>query len=106
MEESKKPRCHNTPMTLNSSGYESWHECNHCGHVLYDSELDRYQTDDRTLIRANNTSGYRGVTLNKTSGRWRASISIDHIRKDLGSYVEKLDAAKAYATERDLIMAC
>ena len=89
------PRCHNTPMTLSSSGNELWHECSHCGHFILDSELDGYQADDRTPIRADNTSGYRGVTLT-ANGKWRAAIDINKVRKDLGCHVDILDAAKAY----------
>lgn len=43
-----------------------------------------------------NTSGYKGVTWDKRIKRWRASITYNKRLLYLGSYVNIIDAAKAY----------
>lgn len=48
------------------------------------------------LIRANNTSGYRGVTWNKQRKKWRAEIGVNGKQKHLGLFEDKLEAAAAY----------
>lgn len=45
---------------------------------------------------ANNTSGFKGVSLDKTSSRCRAIIRIDGLRISLGSYGRPEEAAEAY----------
>lgn len=51
-------------------------------------------------ISSRNTSGYKGVSLCHTKDKWRARIvaTIDGIRKEiwLGTFDDKLEAAKAY----------
>ena len=44
----------------------------------------------------NNTSGHKGVSLCKQSGKWRASISRNGRQTHLGFFVRKEDAAAAY----------
>lgn len=41
-------------------------------------------------------SQYKGVTLHKPSGRWRAKIKVDGKYKSLGYYDTEEEAAKAY----------
>lgn len=57
------------------------------------------QTDVISLlpkkIRANNTSGFTGVTFNKQSGTWRARICFQGKSYCLGSYPDKASAAEA-----------
>jgi signal peptidase I len=43
-----------------------------------------------------NTSGYKGVTWNKTSKNWRAVIGVDYKRIHIGYYNDPETAAKAY----------
>ena len=43
-----------------------------------------------------NTSGYKGVSWSKKSGKWRAELKVEGVLKYLGLYENKLDAAKAY----------
>ncbi len=45
---------------------------------------------------SNNTSGYKGVSLHKRSGLWRASIVHEGKRNYLGYFDTPEDAAKAY----------
>jgi len=47
-------------------------------------------------IASNNTSGYKGVSLDKRYNRWAASIKMDGKRKGLGYYDTAKEAAKAY----------
>ena len=46
----------------------------------------------------NNTSGFKGVTFNKASAKWRAFIKLDGKRKFLGAFKTPDAAAAAYAT--------
>lgn len=51
----------------------------------------------------NNTSGNTGVTWNKASGKWQASISVDGKLKYLGIFTDKIDAIYArYWAEQGL----
>lgn len=45
---------------------------------------------------SNNTSGYKGVDFNKSSGAWSSRISIDGIRYHLGLYSTAKEAGDAY----------
>lgn len=47
--------------------------------------------------RSNNTSGVKGVHQLKTNGLWRARIGVNGTRRLLGDFVEKDQAAAAYA---------
>lgn len=46
-------------------------------------------------IRKTNKSGVSGVYFDKSKGRWRAHITVNRKRIDLGTYLEKEDAVKA-----------
>lgn len=46
--------------------------------------------------RADNTSGYLGVTWHKRAGKWAATIRANGIRHHLGLFVTREDAAAAY----------
>mgnify|MGYP000928629182 FL=1 len=56
----------------------------------------KQQNEFNTKIRSDNTSGYKGVSFHKPSGRYRAYINKDGIRQDLGLHDTKKDAAKSY----------
>lgn len=47
-------------------------------------------------LRPLNTSGYKGVSWDKSSGRWRAYIKVDYKQLWLGYHHDKRDAARAY----------
>jgi hypothetical protein len=47
-------------------------------------------------IQANNTSGYKGVTLDKARRKWSSSITVNYKSLHLGRYKDKVDAARAY----------
>lgn len=46
--------------------------------------------------RSDNTSGYRGVTYRKDTGRWMAQIWVDGQRIGLGCFASREAAASAY----------
>jgi hypothetical protein len=46
--------------------------------------------------KKNTTSKYRGVWYNKKKGKWRATIVVNHRRKQLGYFTDERDAARAY----------
>lgn len=48
------------------------------------------------VIRSNNTSGYKGVTLNKRDDKWQAQIMSGGRRKYLGGFTTPEAAALAY----------
>lgn len=46
-------------------------------------------------LRSTNTSGVKGVSFDKASGRWRASIAHHNVKQELGSFATKDLAAAA-----------
>ena len=48
-------------------------------------------------MKSSNTSGVKGVHFDKDSGKWRAQIRVDRRTIPIGRYLDKEDAAKAYA---------
>jgi hypothetical protein len=54
------------------------------------------QSRNNRVIRSSNTSGYRGVSFNKRTNRYQATIGLSGRAKYLGSYKTALEAAKAY----------
>lgn len=48
-------------------------------------------------IRADNTSGFKGVGFYKPTGKWRARIRDHGVRRSLGYFDTKEEAADAYA---------
>lgn len=49
-----------------------------------------------SVARSDNTSGYKGVTWHKSSGKWHASVFKDKKRHYCGVFTNKDEAAKAY----------
>jgi len=50
----------------------------------------------KSRVQKNNKSGFRGVSWHKGDRRWQAFVEVDNIRKYLGSFKNKIDAALAY----------
>lgn len=46
--------------------------------------------------QANNTSGYKGVSWHKPTGRWQAVIKLNGILRHLGRFDDPEDAARTY----------
>jgi hypothetical protein len=53
------------------------------------------------VVRCSNTSGYKGVSLNRKLNKWCAYLSIDGKRKHLGVFESKDDAAEAVRVARE-----
>lgn len=56
----------------------------------------RSQQAMNRLLRADNTSGYKGVTWDAERGKWRARIMVEGKSTTVGRYREILDAVRAY----------
>ena len=55
-------------------------------------------TENRRNCRQykNNTSGFKGVSFHRMTGKWRADIGVDGKQIGLGTFSSPLDAALAY----------
>lgn len=49
-----------------------------------------------TSLRKDSTSGYKGVSLNKPTGKWRAQLTVNGRRIHLGLFSTKEEVAEAY----------
>ena len=49
----------------------------------------------------NNTSGVTGVSWNKTAGKWQARITVDGKQKDLGYFVDLVEATEVVRAARE-----
>jgi hypothetical protein len=54
------------------------------------------QVQNTRNIKSNNTSGYRGVSFNKTKEKWQASIGLNNKQIYLGTFNTAEEAAEAY----------
>lgn len=54
------------------------------------------QNSQNARLRADNTSGFRGVGWHQRKGLWQARISIDSKLRTLGYFADKDSAARAY----------
>jgi hypothetical protein len=84
--------------------YGQWpdHPLDHINRVKTDNRISnlRYitasQQNQNTDLHPNNTSGYRGVFLDRRSGKWRARIRVNNVKYSLGSYPTPEEAYAAY----------
>ena len=56
------------------------------------------QNQQNQVAHINNTSGYKGVTLHKKSGLWKAEIQVNRRRTTIGYYKTPDQASVAYQT--------
>jgi len=56
------------------------------------------QSQNDRVLMSTNTSGYRGVSFNKASNKWKVKIVVSGVSVHLGYYTDLLEAAKAYDT--------
>jgi hypothetical protein len=54
------------------------------------------QNQVNRVALSHNTSGFKGVSLDKEANKWRAYVIKDGVQMNLGFYESKEDAAKAY----------
>jgi hypothetical protein len=58
--------------------------------------VDRSQNNMNRKLNKNSTTGYKGVTLRKDNGKYRAHIQKDGKKRWLGQFDTAIEAAKAY----------
>jgi hypothetical protein len=58
----------------------------------------RGQNAANAKLRADNTSGFKGVTLHRVSGKWQAYINANGRRHSLGYFETPEEAGAAYAS--------
>lgn len=74
----------------------------HKNHDTLDNQKDNLrpttflQNGANKQLSRRNTSGYKGVSLERSRAKWKASIMHDGKPKNLGRFDDPLDAAKAY----------
>lgn len=56
----------------------------------------RSQNISNVAIRPDNTSGFKGVSLHKPNGKWRAQASVSGKKKTIGYYFSPEEASQAY----------
>lgn len=56
--------------------------------------LDGFKAAGRVFSKG--TSCYRGVSLDKSTGKWYARLRVDRHQKQLGSFTSEEEAAQAY----------
>lgn len=49
-------------------------------------------------VQINNKTGYKGVSYDKKLNKYRAQIRINKVTKNLGYYIDPIDAARVYNT--------
>lgn len=60
--------------------------------------LATHAQNQRNQLRPkNNTSGFKGVSLHKQTGKWQAYIMLNHKKRSLGLHVTREQARDAYA---------
>lgn len=64
------------------------------------AEATRSQNGKNTGTPSTNTSGFRGVSWHKGTGKWHARIISDGVQYHLGYFDELADAATAYGEAR------
>lgn len=81
---------------------ETYEHVDHKNHNTLDNRRENLrlavggQNGANRKTSKNNTSGYKGVTWNKSKNKWKAQIKVDYKNKNLGSYLTAKDAAIAY----------
>lgn len=84
------------------NGYEIDHKDGNPSNNKFDNlrEATRSQNNWNSKLAKNNTSGYKGLTLNKQTGKWRARIRCYGKKINLGTFNDKLDAINALKEAR------
>lgn len=83
-------------------GYMPEREIDHENGIPGDDRLDNLrpatpgQNQANRGLLASNTSGFRGVSFHRRTGRWRASICVDRRQVHLGHFATPEAAAVAY----------
>lgn len=84
-------------------GHWPENDVDHRNEVKSDNRWDNIRTATRQQNNANkgkqsnNTSGYKGVTWNKATGKWQAAVTFNRKRYHLGFYDDPAYAAAVHA---------
>ena len=78
-------------LTLDRENVNGSYEPSNCRWVT-----DNIQARNTQMLRRDNTSGYRGVHINKKDKKYITQIRVDKENIYLGYFKNKIDAAKAY----------
>lgn len=65
-------------------------------------EANKQQNAGNSIIPSTNTSGFKGVSFCKFTNRWRASIRINGVEKNLGRYGTPEEAHEAYLAAAEI----
>jgi hypothetical protein len=66
---------------------------NHIGNLRAATQS---QNIANSKLKTNNTSGYKGVSFRRDTGKWQSSVMVNGNHISLGSYVTKEEAHQAY----------
>lgn len=79
------------------------HRDGHPGNNIWDNLRPATQTQNmqNRTIHANNTSGFKGVSWDRASGKWLAQIRINNRNKNLGRFASAQEAHAAYCSAAD-----
>jgi hypothetical protein len=78
-------------------------EIDHKNRNRDDNRWDNIRESTRSTNCANkekpatNTSGFKGVSLHKRTGKWQATVKVNGKVKYIGMFADKVEAAAAYA---------
>lgn len=79
-------------------------QVDHKNMMRSDNRIDNLRAADNSCngmnkrMQSNNTTGYKGVTFHKGTGRYHAKIQANGVRKSLGYYETAEQAHQAYMT--------
>lgn len=77
-------------------------EIDHINRVTYDNRISNLRLATSSQNKANRTiaargkSGHVGVKASRTKGKWVAIIIVDGVRRQIGTFSSKEEAAMAY----------
>ena len=77
-------------------------QCDHMNHNVLDNRKENLRNCTPSHNHYNtkksiiNKSGYKGVSRHKMSGKWEARIRVMKIKKHIGLFMNKIEAARAY----------
>lgn len=93
---------HGVPMHRHIMGGKPGYEIDHIDRNGLNNQKSNFRWATRQQnainrgIQINNTSGYKGVSLIKKTGKWRAAIRVNGRTIVLGNHLSKEEAALAY----------
>ena len=89
------------PLANHIIGWKEGYDIDHINRDRLNNRKDNLRFATRTQNCMNKKpiigkSGFKGVSWHKGTGRWVVRLTVNKIRKSLGYFKDKIDAAKAY----------